>query len=114
MASVHIKMRGNTCTSIVEISAAFKEDLFAELVSESFRNYKDVNINLLSFEKYYFRNGSYAGLTVMFTETVDTQTADITGFGGGEGLFNLSWGANTHFAEEAVRILKRYGFSIEE
>lgn len=50
----------------------------------------------------------------MFTETVDTQTADITGFGGGEGLFNLSWGANTHFAEEAVRILKRYGFSIEE
>ena len=67
-------------------------------------------IRLLNFEKFYFRNGSYAGLTVMLTETEKSQNADIAGFGGGEGLLNISWGANFEFAERAAEILESCGF----
>ena len=57
-----------------------------------------------------FRNGRYAGLTVMLTETEESQTADITGFGGREGLLNISWGANSEIAERAAEILESCGF----
>lgn len=69
---------------------------------------------LFSGERYFFRNGSYASLTVMLTEFDGMQTADIIGSGGGEGLFNFSWGANADFAESAERILKTCGFTTVE
>jgi len=68
---------------------------------------------LLSFEKYFMRNGSYASLTVLLTENGNVQTADIIGSGGGEGIFNLSWGANSDFADMAERVLSKNGFAIE-
>ena len=71
-----------------------------------------VNVHVLTFEKFYFRNGSYASLTVVLTENNDEKTADIIGSGGGEGLFNISWGANSSFARDAENILRDYGLSI--
>ena len=38
------------------------------------------------------------------------QTADIVGSGGGEGLWNFSYGANAEFADMAVEVLQEYGF----
>ncbi len=64
---------------------------------------------MLSVEQYYFRNDSYASLTVLLTDG-ETQTADIIGFGGGGGILNLSWGANANFANRAANILTNYGF----
>lgn len=49
----------------------------------------------------------------MLTESEESQTADIAGFGGGEGLLNISWGANFEFAEKAAEILERCGFDRE-
>ena len=69
---------------------------------------------LLSCEKYFFRNGSYASLNVMFTEFDGVQTADIVGSGGGEGLFNISLFANSDFAESAEKVLKNCGFTTVE
>ena len=69
---------------------------------------------LFSGERYFFRNGSYASLTVMLTEFDGMQTADIIGSGGGEGLFNISLFANSDFAESAEKVLQSYGFTTVE
>ena len=68
------------------------------------------DVALLCFERLFFRNGSYASLTIMLTDDGDVQTADIVGYGGGEGLGNFSWGANRSFAEMAEGVLRKQGF----
>jgi len=70
----------------------------------------DATAWLLSFERFYFRNGSYATLTIMLTETGNEQTADIIGSGGGEGILNFSLDANAPFASMAFDILQQCGF----
>ena len=110
MAGVFTKMSGNGAHSINIAASALIDEINAELVAESRRTVGKANVVLLSFEKYYMRNGNYASLTVMLTESNGQQTADIIGSGGGGGLFNISWGANSDFAEDAERILLRYGF----
>lgn len=54
---------------------------------------------------------SYANLTVLLVETSKIQTAQIIGSGGGNGVFNLSWGTNSNFAESARSVLEEYGFT---
>lgn len=108
-----IKMSGHRAAGIQEMANVLKEALRDELISESWRSLDGLSVVLLSFEKYFFRNGSYASLTVMLTETADTQTADIIGSGGGEGLFNISWGANADFADMAAKLLQEHGFQKE-
>lgn len=110
MSSVNIKMIGNGTKGIQSLAVELVNGIRAELVAQSTRNLSGASVVLLSFEKYYMRTGSYAGLTVMLTEEDDHQTADIIGFGGGGGLFNVSWGANSDFADMAQRILYQYGF----
>ena len=107
-------MVGNGTKSIQSLAVQMVDEINAELVSQSMRNLGNASVALLSFEKYYMRTGSYAGLTVMLTEEGNHQTADIIGFGGGNGLFNVSWGANSNFAEMAQAVLNRYGFRTVE
>ena len=112
MSGVYIKMRGNSEVSILEIATHLKRELnTAELLCDNHRRIDFVSVHILTFEKYYFRNGSYASLTVVLTENGDEKTADIIGSGGGEGLFNISWGANSSFARDAENVLRRYGLS---
>lgn len=82
----------------------------AEVLCEHWREYDEVKACLLSFEKYYFRNGSYASLSMMFVEANGFQTVDCIGSGGGEGLFNISWGANRNFAKLGYEELLKLGF----
>ena len=111
MAGVAISMLVNDKRkSIEELAAILKNEINAELVYDSPRPLDNASAWLLSFERYYFRNGSYATLTIMLTESGDQQTADIIGSGGGEGLFNISWGANSSFASMAVDLLQQCGF----
>lgn len=58
MSGACIKMIGNKQTTIQHISNIIKNDINAELVSESLRTSDSMNVILLTFEKYYFRNGS--------------------------------------------------------
>lgn len=114
MSGISIKMDGRSLASINEMANALKGGIKAELVCESSRRVDYVNIYILSFEKFFFRNGSYASLSVVLTENGDEKTADIIGSGGGEGIFNFSWGANREFAEDAERILQGYGLDTSE
>lgn len=116
MSSVHIKMyKMNGCNekTIEDLADTLKMEMDAELVAESRRNPGEAKTILLSFERFFFRNGSYAGLTIMLTEYGNMQTADIIGFGGGEGIFNISLGANSKLANTAAKLLLNCDFRQE-
>lgn len=99
--------------NIEELADAVKNEFEydAELVYQTKKDFADGVVVLLSFEKYYLSNGSYASLTIMLTENYNSQTADIVASGGGEGILNWGWGANESFAGKAVKILNKYGFT---
>lgn len=109
MSGICVKMRGESDTSIMVMANTLKNKINAELLCERYHNIDAVNVRILSFEKFYFRNGSYASLTVVLTENGSSKTADIIGSGGGEGLFNISWGANSEFTRDAANVLTSLG-----
>ena len=114
MGSVNKKMRGNGTVNIQRLADLLKDQIDAELISENWRGLDGFNVVLLSFERLFFRNGSYASLAILLTEYGDMQTADIVASGGGECLFNISWGANSDFADMASALLEENGFEEEE
>ncbi len=113
MSRTKFTMTGENAKSIREVAGDLRREIKAELVSEICREMNGAEVIVLLFEKYYLRNGSYAGLTVMLTECGDEKTADVVGFGGGGGMVNWSFGANADFAKQANIILQKYGFSVE-
>ena len=96
----------NTIDRICEV---IKEDLAAELVCEE--KMLNDSVALLCFEEFYFRCKGYVALTVMITESDTYQEAVIAGMGGGDGLANISWGANSSFANKAEKSLIKLGFA---
>ena len=46
----------------------------------------------------------------MLIESEEYQEAVVAGFGGGEGLANISWGTNKSFACKVEKTLSKYGF----
>ena len=111
MASVHKRMTAERTAGLSAIASALRQAVSATVVADELDTFGDVQVALLSFEKYFFRTGSYAGLTVYLADDgAERLTARILGFGGGEGLLNISWGANANFAAEAERILRGFGF----
>ena len=117
MSSAVITMRrgGGDLSAVAE---TLRHDLIAnanaELLCVKSHGTAGAQAILVSCEKFFFRNGSYASLNILLTDFDGVQTADIVGSGGGEGLFNVSWFANQDFAENAEKILKEYGFSTVE
>ena len=112
--STIIRMQRPTQGDLSVVAQQLKQNLRrGELTGESRRNGSEGGAMMLNFEKYYFRNGSYAALSVMLTDLGVVQTADIVGSGGGEGIFNISLGANSEFAQDAAAILWKIGFRQE-
>ena len=109
-------MRADKQYTLDEVCTRFKkkidERLGSELIADHSRSLGTSQLRLLTFECLYFRTGSYASLCVLLTENEREQTADIVGFGGGEGVWNISWGANQDFAKNAVKILGELGFTV--
>ncbi|MBR2811934.1 MAG: hypothetical protein IKD69_11185 [Solobacterium sp.] len=93
-----------------DIAANLKNGMNAEEVHRDITSYKEMRILHILFEKFYFRTSSYAALDILVTDDQIEQTACIIGFGGGQGLFNISYGANASFARDAESILKDCGF----
>ena len=110
--AVRIMRCDNIVKRIDELADIVKREIEADadLVYERSRELGTATVVLLSFEQFYLRNGSYASLNIMLTEMEGTHTADIIGSGGGDGLFNFSWGANSSFANRAAIILGQHGY----
>ena len=94
--------------SIAQVAEEMKKNLYSEFVCDERR--LGACAIMFCFEDFYFRCSSYVGLSIMLTENQMCQEAVIAGFGGGDGLLNISWGANKSFAKRAVMALKDYGF----
>lgn len=96
--------------SVKDLAYLLRDEIHADMIFGKPCQVGSGDVALLCFEKLFYRNGSYASLTVMLTDDGETQTADIIGYGGGEGLLNFSLGANRDFAAMAEEILKKQGF----
>lgn len=114
MSSKTIRMQRPSQGELPAIAQRLEKDLWrAEPLGKSWHYSGDSCAMMLNFEKMYFRNSSYASLAILLTDFDSVQTADIVGSGGGSGIFNISWGANSEFADDAADILRQMGFEEE-
>ncbi len=111
MASVFKLRNMSSKKNITELAETIKDNFDGELVCSEYQDLNDnTKVLVMNYEKYYFRVSSYVGLSIIVTEYNGTQTAVITGFGGGGGLLNISYGANNSFAKKVVNLLTGSGF----
>ena len=107
MSSAIIKMKRGSETDLAEVSKSILDDFkgdVAELSLEQMSEVNGVKVLLLILERYYMRNGSMA------VDSGEVQQATIIGTGGGEGLMNISLGANQDFARRVAKVLAKLGF----
>lgn len=64
------------------------------------------------YERLYFRNSSYATVIILLSEQDGEQRVLINGCGGGDGLFNISLGANNSFAYKTKDYFQAQGFEV--
>ena len=113
MSSAIIKMKRGSETDLAEVSKSILDDFkgdVAELSMEQMSEVNGVKVLLLILERYYMRNGSMAVSTVQIIDSGEVQQATIIGTGGGEGLMNISLGANQDFARRVAKVLAKLGF----
>ncbi len=113
MSSTVIRMRSRSTSQLKDLSHAIingSNMAGAELVLEQLREVNDVRILLLVFEKFYLRNNSMTAITIQIIDNSQEQSAVIVGTGGGDGLLNISMGANKNFACKAAKTLAILGF----
>lgn len=77
-------------------------------VSTTFDNGKS---RMIVFEKYYYRAGNRASLSVLLTQIEDLVTVDAVSTGGSTGvLIKFNWGAESSFVGLVEKTLRRIGF----
>ncbi len=115
MSSTIYEFRRTSAENLWEFQNKFMTELENNAVElETVYNHitktDSAEVLLLVCEKYYFRNGSMASLTLQCISENNEQTVTVIGNGGGEGIWNISYGANANFAKKAAKILANMGF----
>lgn len=113
MAGATIRMTAKKEKTLQEIHEKIHYIKGAEQISKSEYVINGVTVWILAYEKYYYRTGSYASVTVTLTEYAQEQTACIVASGGG-GIINHSLGANRNLAKACVQTLEACGFAITQ
>ncbi|MFH2117262.1 MAG: DUF6054 family protein [Bacillota bacterium] len=114
MANATLKGTGNarSIASLLE-SEITNSGITNEMVYKVQRNFGTDSICLMVFEKFYYRNGSRASLTVLVSEQGDQVTVDVTGSGGGQHIFfKFNFGAESNFVQLVKNILIPKGFRV--
>ncbi len=66
---------------------------------------------MMVFEKYYYRAGNRASLSVMISQIDDRITVDAVSTGGSTGvLIKFNWGAENNFVGLVEKTLRNLGF----
>lgn len=64
---------------------------------------------LFVFERYYFRNGSAAGASILVRQYEEKYKITIITTAAGIGLFNLSYGADAKLLKSIIEEAQKYG-----
>lgn len=115
MSSTVYTLSRTSNESLEELEKRFLEEfdknfIGVEISHDQIEEIENVEVLLLVCERYYFRTGSMATLTLQCVNDGKEQKAVLIGAGGGTGISNISLGANANFANAARDILKKYGF----
>lgn len=113
MAGTNIRMIGDGSHSLSDIHASIHYIKGAEQVFHQEMRFDRTDVWLLVYEKYFFRNNSYASLTVLLTQQDEKQTAQIVVSGSGAGMANVSLAAGGQLAKECVQALAEVGFTVD-
>ena len=70
----------------------------------------DLQTILYVCERYVVWTENMTSLTVLFPNDGKAVTGDVIASGAGEGILNISWGANASFAKMSVELLAKQGF----
>ncbi len=81
---------------------------WCDLIYEEHHTTGNKSVSILMFEKYYFRNESYAGLTVTISNEYEVTKVIAIASAGSHSAFNFSLGADTNFTNKVIRILEPY------
>jgi len=112
MASLSMTGLGNA-DHIAELltQEILNSGISCELVDSIYRAAGSMGIYVMVFEKYYWRAGNRASLTVVVSGEGERVFVDAIGSGGGQGpIFKFSWGAEEDFVALVGDILAKYGF----
>lgn len=117
MSCTTVELKREAIIGLEEIGKKIREDLSGDFVSSELAVRKiteaeGARVLLMVFEKYYWRNGSMAVTVVQIVDTGEEQRAVVAGTGGGEGILNISFGANRDYAERISEALMRMGFQV--
>ena len=96
MSSAIIKMKRGSETDLAEVSKSILDDFKGDVAELSLEQMSEVNGMAVS--------------TVQIIDSGEVQQATIIGTGGGEGLMNISLGANQDFARRVAKVLAKLGF----
>lgn len=93
----------------LEAQKMIKENLDADLVfSDSYNLGDDKFILITTFEKYYVRNNSDAGLIVVYENTTGKTVIKATSTGSAIGILKIDWGAGGNLLKRVKNILADY------
>jgi hypothetical protein len=74
-------------------------------------NFENGQSRMMVFEKYYYRAGNRASLSVMISQIDDRITVDAVSTGGSQGvLIKFNWGAESNFVGLVEKTLRNLGF----
>ena len=114
MSSTTIQMKGPAAIRLQELADCLVDRFREEQAEVSLKQVSEVNgakVLLLVLEKFYMRNASMTVCTIQIIDFGEEQTATIVGTGGGDGILNISLGANKDIAHKAAGILSGLSFA---
>jgi len=109
-----IRMQGSG--SIDQISGAIYNEIVRGSITGECRldvkhQFENGQTRMMVFEKFYYRAGNRASLTVLITEKDDQIIVDAISTGGSTGaLIRFNWGAENSFVGLVEKTLRNLGF----
>ncbi len=112
MAAISMSGSGSAAAIAEYLSEKIQSSgLSCQLLDSAHHCAAGTELILMVFEKYYYRAGNRASLTVSIFCAAGRVTVDAIGSGGGQGpIFRMSWGAEEDFVEVLEQALLEKGF----
>lgn len=81
-----------------------------KLVAENAVTVEKVEVTTRVYEKFFLRSSSYASISLTVIGNQEEVIISAIGAAGGEGLLNISWGAEKNFVTRLEKALIDQGF----